>query len=226
MSSNDGGAVAGGITEILWPQTVPCSDRSDKAKSLNLKQGMQNSLFIFLKKIAKSLLVQAIGGQGWIEIQNWILSIVVDTEWSSATHFSENPQVRLDTREIPTGDTERHTDNCDTTSDTNRPTQSNNAVFTSQRHNNSAPSLSRTMTSFQVKDKIDHNTSFTIVAARTRTCTQHIAELRFKEENKSIGCFKQSQVHNIWGLSKRKEPPGLVYFYPRWAFFLFGILHL
>ena len=93
---------------------------------------------------------------------------------------------QVDTEKIPTGDTERHTDNCDTTSDTNRPTQSNNAVFTSQRHNNSAPSLSRTMTSFQVKDKIDHNTSFTIVAARTRTCTQHIAELRFKEENKPV----------------------------------------
>ena len=45
MSSTDGGAVAGGITDILWPQTVPCSDKSGKAKSLNLKQRMQNSLW-------------------------------------------------------------------------------------------------------------------------------------------------------------------------------------
>ena len=190
MSSNDGGAVAGGIADILWPKILPCADKSSKAKSSNLMETWNKECKIllggiFLRKceIAKSLMVQAIGGQGWIEIQNWILSIVLDTEWSSATHLSENPQVRLDTREIPTGDTERRTDNCDTTSDTNRPTQSNNAVFTSQRHNNSAPSLSRTMTSFQVKDKIDHNTSFTIVAARTRTCSQHITRLRFREEN-------------------------------------------
>ena len=190
MSSNDGGAVAGGIADILWPKILPCADKSSKAKSSNLMETWNKECKIllggiFLRKceIAKSLMVQAIGGQGWIEIQNWILSIVLDTEWSSATHLSENPQVRLDTREIPTGDTERHTDNCDTTSDTNRPTQSNNAVFTSQRHNNSAPSLSRTMTPlFKWKTRL-----ITIVAARTRTCTQHIAELRFKEENKSIG---------------------------------------
>ena len=29
-------------------------------------------------------------------------------------------------------------------------------------------------------------TSFTIVAARTRTCTQHLVEIRFKEENKPV----------------------------------------
>ena len=209
----------------------PCSDKSSKAKSLNLKQGMQNSLLggIFLRKckFAKSLLVQAIGGQGWIEIQNWILSIVLDTEKSSATHLSENPQVRLDTREIPTGDTERHTDNCDTTSDTNRPTQSNNAVFTSQRHNNSAPSLSRTMTSFQVKDKIDHNKFHNCGSSNTYVYTTHCRiEIQRREQTSFYGYFKQYQVHHIWGLSKRKEPPGLVYFYPRWAFFSFSILRL
>ena len=145
---------------------------------------------IFLRKckFAKSLLMQAIGGQGWIEIQNWILSIVLDTEVSSATHLSENPQVRLDTREIPTGDTERHTDNCDTTSDTNRPTQSNNAVFTSQRHNNSAPSLSRTMTSFQVKDKIDHNKFHNCGSSNTYVYTSPCrSKIQRREQTSSRG---------------------------------------
>ena len=55
-------------------------------QSQKLKSETRNAkLFmggIFLRKcqFAKSLLVQAIGGQGWIEIPNWILSIVLDTE--------------------------------------------------------------------------------------------------------------------------------------------------
>ena len=55
-------------------------------QSQKLKSETRNAKFftggIFLRKckFAKSLLVQAIGGQGWIEIQNWILSIVLDTE--------------------------------------------------------------------------------------------------------------------------------------------------
>ena len=46
------------------------------------KKCQQFKFLLFLRKckFAKSLLVQAIGGQGWIEIQNWILSIVLDTE--------------------------------------------------------------------------------------------------------------------------------------------------
>ena len=61
------------------------------------------------------------------------------------------------------------------------------------------------MTSFQVKDKIDHNTSFTIVAARTRTCTQHIAELRFKEENKSIVVLLTISSASYLGVIKEKR---------------------
>ena len=55
-------------------------------QSQKLKSETKNAKFfmegIFLRKckFAKSLLVQAIGGQGCIEIQNWILSIVLDTE--------------------------------------------------------------------------------------------------------------------------------------------------
>ena len=201
MSSNDGGAVAGGIADILWPKILPCADKSSKAKSSNLMETWNKECKILLGgiilrkcEIAKSLMVQAIGGQGWIEIQNWILSIVLDTEWSSATHLSENPQVRLDTREIPTGDSERRTDNCDTTSDTNRPTQSNNAVFTSQRHNNSAPSLSRTMTSFQVKDKIDHNKFHNCGSSNTCVYTSPCrSNIQRREQTSSFAWyFKQS----------------------------------
>ena len=193
MSSNDGG-------RYHWnPLTTdsPCLDKSGKAKSLNLKQRMQNSLWrVFFSENANlqnhcwcKLLVVKVGLRYRTECCRlcWILS-EVQQPTSLRIHKSDlilgrYPPVILNVTRI---------------------TAIPRLILIDP--------LSLTMPCLQVKDIIIPlrvsaeqwplfkwktrliTTSFTIVAARTRTCTQHIAELRFKEENKPVlkGYFKQS----------------------------------